>query len=167
MLRTRLRATSWLVGDAQMGRERRVETVVEVPPNIEELRQLHQPLNVHELASNRPNLVALVALVIYTSLGGIYFKATLDITWIQGFYLAVSTVTTVGYGDYTPRQAHEDSTVRLLLGLVYILLGLLVVGGCLVRARTLAHRTTAHTHTYTIQPEPCAHVHHPARAVRP
>ena len=136
MLRSRMRAASWLVTDGSP-RERRVETIVEVPPNIEELRQLHHALNVHEMASNRPNLVALVALLLYTSIGGIYFKAALDVTWIQGFYLAVSTVTTVCYGDFTPRQAHEDSTVRLVLGLLYILFGLLVVGGCLVRARAL------------------------------
>ena len=46
-----------------------------------------------------------VALFLYMGVGCVYFKYSLGITWVQGLYLAVSTVTTVGYGDLTPRQA--------------------------------------------------------------
>ena len=73
-VRARIRAASLLVADATIGlmtdatgvwRHRegvgrhRAESV-EAPENVEELSRIHQPLNMQEFASSRPNLAALV-----------------------------------------------------------------------------------------------------------
>ena len=108
-----------------------------LPANLDELRRMRNPLDLARLSTSRPNLVAALVLLTFMGIGGVYFKVTLDITWIQGFYAAVATVTTVGYGDYTPMNGGnrtgewQTAHARMAVGLLFILASLLVMGTCL------------------------------------
>ncbi len=71
-------------------------------------------------------LSATVALIV---LGAVFFKITEPHqfkTWVDAFYFTVVTLTTVGYGDFTPTRV-----VTKLFVIGYIFIGLALMGSFL------------------------------------
>lgn len=62
----------------------------------------------------------------WITLGMIMFHTLEDWTWIQCFYYAVITLTTVGYGDFTP-----TTDLSRFFAAWYILIGVTIVLGAL------------------------------------
>ena len=62
----------------------------------------------------------------WISIGVVAFHHLEGWTWAQSFYYAVITLTTVGYGDFTP-----TSDVSRVVAALYILIGVTVVLGSL------------------------------------
>lgn len=66
-------------------------------------------------------IVASTTLFSWIGVGTIVFHRLEDWNWIQSFYFSVVTITTVGYGDFTP----TNDACRLFTAL-YILIGVSV-----------------------------------------
>ena len=99
------------------------------------------PLTVAMLDNHTPALVAAIALAGYTLIGILLFHFTaMHLTWADAFYFAVTTTTTVGYGDISPSkpivETHNGSSVTvytpsdglLILTALYICGGVCVIG---------------------------------------
>lgn len=85
-------------------------------------------------------VLLLAAIILYGTTGFLYFElpGNPDLTWSDGFWYALVTMTTVGYGDFFPRTAGGRYLVGVPLMLVGIgLLGyvLSVIAAALVTAR--------------------------------
>lgn len=81
--------------------------------------------------------VALISLFGWIALGTFVFHRMEDWTRIQAFYFSVVSITTVGYGDFTP-----TSDLSRLFTAIYILIGVsigLVTLG-LIGSRILEYR---------------------------
>jgi len=72
-----------------------------------------------------PQFRSLVVLVVITLLGGTIFYSSVE-GWsvVDAFYLSVTTLTTVGLGDLTPK-----TTIAKLFTVVYIFAGLSIILG--------------------------------------
>jgi len=72
-----------------------------------------------------PQFRSLVLLVLVTLLGGTIFYSSVE-GWsvVDAFYFSVTTLTTVGLGDLTPR-----TTIGKLFTVVYIFAGLSIILG--------------------------------------
>ena len=62
--------------------------------------------------------IVIIAVVAYLIIGAISFHFIENRTWVDSFYFATSTVSTVGYGDVTP----QTETGKLFT-IFYILIG--------------------------------------------
>ena len=86
-----------------------------------------------------PEFCSLLFLVLLTLLGGIIFYS-LEEGWsvVDAFYFSVTTLTTVGLGDLTPK-----TTIGKLFTVVYIFAGISIILGFIdtVARETLSHRT--------------------------
>ncbi|MCG8424283.1 MAG: potassium channel family protein [Proteobacteria bacterium] len=71
-------------------------------------------------------MVAVVAVIWFSASGYLYFEiqAKPDLTWADGFWWAIVTITTVGYGDFFP----ESQLGRFLVGVPTMLFGISVLG---------------------------------------
>ena len=96
---------------------------------MRELATQRQPLQLGHAARSgcRGELIALFALLAYTTVGAVWFKlapgaSMADISWVASFYFAVTTVTTVGYGDLCPESPEGKifTVFYALLGLVFV-----------------------------------------------
>ena len=75
---------------------------------------------------------AIVAVLCCTLAGTVAAKAMLmPISWVEACYFAVSTITTVGYGDYNPMRGtrHHPHVHNLFLAfhMLYIVIGVSVI----------------------------------------
>lgn len=61
--------------------------------------------------------IIITTLVSLLAAGTVAFKLLEPLTWIQAFYFSVSTMTTVGYGDFVP-----SSDLTRLMVAVYALI---------------------------------------------
>jgi len=67
-------------------------------------------------------LLALVALITI-SLGTIIYHMIEKFDWIDSFYFSVITLTTIGYGDITPK-----TDVGKLFTVFYVIIGISIIG---------------------------------------
>lgn len=67
---------------------------------------------------------SLGAVVVLLIIGTTFYKTVEDFTWIDAFYFSVSTLATVGYGDFVP-----STTVGKLFTSFYILAGVGILTG--------------------------------------
>jgi len=96
----------------------------------------HRIRSVKDLVDSKPKLLALGALLVSTSCGVVAAKAMLEpVTWIEALYFAVSTITTVGYGDYNPaastRHKHAVVSFFMLFHMGYIVVGVGSLGAAM------------------------------------
>ncbi len=61
---------------------------------------------------------ASVTIVLMIALGGVGFRMLEGWTWLESFYIAIETVTTVGYGDLPPK-----STGGRIFAMIFMILG--------------------------------------------
>jgi len=115
------------------------------PANVEQLAQQRTPIILDaDALLLRPAAFATAALLLYTLLGVLIFRfSSLRLSWICAFYFAITTTTTVGYGDLNPAvarvngtgfpgsSAYEPTDGMLLLTALYILGGVGVIGTAL------------------------------------
>lgn len=82
-------------------------------------------------------IVASTTLFSWIGVGTIVFHRLEDWNWIQSFYFSVVTITTVGYGDFTP----TNDACRLFTA-IYILVGVSIglVALSLIGAKILENR---------------------------
>lgn len=67
---------------------------------------------------------SLGAVVVLLIIGTTFYRTVEDFTWIDAFYFSVSTLATVGYGDFVP-----STTLGKLFTSFYILTGVGVLTG--------------------------------------
>jgi len=112
------------------------------------------PLAIKNLVSYKPQWMAFCLLLVYMLLGAVFFKLFEHWTWVEAFYFAVSTMTTVGYGDFNPAihaKADIMSDFTLVCTMLYIVLGVGVIGACLgllaqhILGQPLQHRSLSGT----------------------
>ena len=81
--------------------------------------------------------VAYTTLLGWMAIGTIVFHRLESWTWIQSFYFSVVTITTVGYGDFTP--PHDASrlftAIYILVGVSIGLVTLSLIGSEILRKR--------------------------------
>jgi hypothetical protein len=68
--------------------------------------------------------IPLAIILTWVIIGTVLFHALEDWTWAQCFYYSVVTLTTVGYGDFSP-----TTDISRVIASVYILLGSTIVIG--------------------------------------
>uniref|UniRef100_A0A7S4B7R4 Potassium channel domain-containing protein n=1 Tax=Chrysotila carterae TaxID=13221 RepID=A0A7S4B7R4_CHRCT len=83
--------------------------------------------------TSRRRLLALAAVLLSTASGAVAAKAIFHpVTWVEAVYFAVTTITTVGYGDYNPAQAtrhkHLVYGMFMIFHMVYIVVGVGTLG---------------------------------------
>ncbi|MDJ0768981.1 MAG: potassium channel family protein [Ilumatobacter sp.] len=54
--------------------------------------------------------------------GAFFYRQVEDLSWIDSFYFTIVTLTTVGYGDFTP-----ETTAGKLFTMAYLLIGIGIV----------------------------------------
>ena len=101
-------------------------------------RRPYQPVQLRELQSGREGqrqkIIAATALLLCMLLGAVAAREVMDITWIEAFYFAVTTITTVGYGDINPAQLLNRSkssrvqTAFMIFHMCYIIAGVSLIG---------------------------------------
>ena len=71
------------------------------------------------------------------ALGTIVFRWLEDWTWIEAFYFSTYTLTTVGYGDYTPTSdtSRLCAAIYMIVGVTVSLAALGVIGSSYISRR--------------------------------
>lgn len=81
--------------------------------------------------------VAVTTLLGWMAIGTIVFHRLESWTWIQSFYFSVVTITTVGYGDFTPTNdlSRLFTAIYILVGVSIGLVTLSIIGAEILRNR--------------------------------
>lgn len=83
-----------------------------------------------------PLYYALGAFVAYLGIGGLFYTEVCGYTWLDSFYFAVVTFTTVGYGDVLP-----DTTASKMFTCVFAFVGVSLIGAAMgiIAAQVMDH----------------------------
>jgi len=81
--------------------------------------------------------IACSTLLGWMAIGTIVFHRLESWTWIQSFYFSVVTITTVGYGDFTPTNdaSRLFTAIYILVGVSIGLVTLSLIGSAILRTR--------------------------------
>lgn len=81
--------------------------------------------------------VAITTLFSWIAIGTVVFHRLESWNWIQSFYFSVVTVTTVGFGDFTPTNdlSRLFTAVYILVGVSIGIVTLTVIGSEILRRR--------------------------------
>lgn len=81
--------------------------------------------------------IAYSTLLGWMGIGTIVFHRLESWTWIQSFYFSVVTITTVGYGDFTPTNdiSRLFTAIYILVGVSIGLVTLSLIGAEILRNR--------------------------------
>lgn len=81
--------------------------------------------------------VAASTLLGWIAIGTIVFHRLESWNWIQSFYFSVVTITTVGYGDFTPTNdlSRLFTAIYILVGVSIGLVTLSIIGAEILRNR--------------------------------
>jgi voltage-gated potassium channel len=97
---------------------------------------LHLARSVRSAWRRDPNFRSLVFLVLFTLLSGtIFYRLVEGWSLVDALYFSVTTLTTVGFGDYVP-----TTTVGKLFTVLYIFAGVSIILGFI---ETIAQETLA------------------------
>ena len=82
-------------------------------------------------------LSAISAIAMLLLIGTVFYRFIEDWTWIQSFYFSVTTLTTVGFGDFYPTNelSRLFTSVYVLSGTGITLTSLGIVGASYLKAR--------------------------------
>ncbi len=80
---------------------------------------------------------AITTLFSWIAIGTVVFHRLESWNWIQSFYFSVVTITTVGYGDFTPTNdlSRLFTAIYILVGVSIGLVTLSVIGSEILRRR--------------------------------
>jgi len=99
-------------------------------------------------------------LVGFAIIPGAVFSSMETWNFREGVYFAITSLTTVGFGDFVPAQAGSESSSALnylykILSAVWLWLGLAIVGTLLseLQALVVALGKKCHTHRYQVLSE--------------
>ncbi len=81
--------------------------------------------------------VAITTLLGWIAVGTLVFHRLESWNWIQSFYFSVVTISTVGYGDFTPTNdlSRLFTAIYILIGVSIAVVTLAVVGSEILRNR--------------------------------
>ncbi len=90
-------------------------------------------------ATRRRFIYATIAIIAMITIGSIGFHLLEDFTWNESIYFATQTVTTVGYGDLTPRTIRGQlfATVFMLVGVGTVLYALTVLAQAIIQSQII------------------------------
>ncbi len=90
----------------------------------------------------------LVVVVFFIALGGFVFRSLEGWTWLDAFYFGVVSLTTVGFGDITPK-----TETGKLFAMVYLLAGVGLLSGLIAIVGDGTRRTMAAEHERRMKAE--------------
>lgn len=90
-------------------------------PNIQ-LRSLMKLKALNDVINNRYRVVAVFGFCIYILIGLGYYSGHEDLTYLSSIYFSITTILTIGYGDYGP---HSHS--QRIFTSFYVLFGVVVI----------------------------------------
>jgi voltage-gated potassium channel len=86
-------------------------------------QQLEEQSNIFNLI--KPRRIAVVAIAVL-AVGAVFYHVVEKLSWLDSFYFCVVTLTTVGYGDITPK-----TPAAKLFTIFYILFGVAIMAASL------------------------------------
>lgn len=89
--------------------------------------------------SRRRLLNATLAIIIMIACGSLGFHLLEDFTWLESIYIATQTVTTVGYGDLTPKTVRGQlfATIFMLVGVGTVLYALTLLAQAVIQSQVI------------------------------
>ena len=88
-----------------------------------------------------PVTTCLIVLISYITFGTILFSTWEGWTYMDGAYFCFISLSTIGFGDFVPGSRYiyqvtgdidsQDANAKLIIGALYILFGMAILGMCL------------------------------------